>query len=92
MLSANEILRFFNQLYLKSNRFSQWDFLHAEIDCRNIKGDLKLFSWEWSKMLLTNQIQGCKYQLLTGNYQSFLRSHLPTFLLFYGQCLLYNTF
>ena len=55
-LSANQFSGFLNQLYLKSNWVSQHEFLYAEIDSKNIRGGLKIFSWSKSKMLLANQI------------------------------------
>lgn len=35
---------------------SHRDFLHIDIDWRKEKGDLKIFGWQGSKMLLANQI------------------------------------
>ena len=42
MLSSNQISGFVNQLYLKSNWVSQHNFLHADIDWRKVKADLKI--------------------------------------------------
>lgn len=54
---ANQILGSFNQLYLKSNKLNQRDFLYADIECRKVKGDLNIFSWVGPKILSTNQMQ-----------------------------------
>ena len=45
-LPANHILRFLNQLYLESNKVIQYDFLYADMDWRNVKKYLKIFSHE----------------------------------------------
>ena len=44
MLSTNDIIEFWNQLYLKSNWVSQCDFLCADIDWRKVKGDKNIFN------------------------------------------------
>ena len=53
-LTVNQILKFSNQLYLKSNRVNQHDFLHVEIVWRKIKADLKSFNLV--RFLSTNQV------------------------------------
>lgn len=48
-LSVNQISGFLIQLYIRSYRSNQPDFLHAAIDWGKIINDLKVFSWWWSK-------------------------------------------
>ena len=43
MLSANQIVRFSNQLYLKKKNLNQFNFWHVVVDSRNIKGDAQIF-------------------------------------------------
>ena len=59
MVMANQILRFLNELYLKSNRVNQ----HADIDSRIVKGGLVKKGMAWSKKVSVNQILQFLYQL-----------------------------
>ena len=44
MLSANEIVEFVSQPYIKK-LINQLDFLHDYIELRNVKDALWIFSW-----------------------------------------------
>ena len=63
MVMANQILRFLNELYLKSNRVNQLHFLHADIDSRIVKGGSVKKGMAWSKKVSVNQILQFLYQL-----------------------------
>ena len=53
-VSANRILGFLSQLYLRSNWINHCGFLHTEIDWKEIKRDWKIFGWMKLKRILAN--------------------------------------
>lgn len=63
MLSACETAGFLNQLYHNKKLMIQLDFWHDDVDSKNIRNGLKIFSWVWSKELSASQISWFLNQL-----------------------------
>ena len=50
MLSANQIARFLNQLFLQNKSMKQCHLLHVDTTSQNLKVSQKIVGCPWSKM------------------------------------------
>ena len=50
MLSANQFVRFLNQLFVQNQSKKQPHFLHVDTNSQKLKVDWKCFGLPWSKM------------------------------------------